>query len=155
MVSIQWTTNLIFLKTWPFTIFCCVLFSFCSKHIDSLRLFWFPRKIAHEHISGRQNKNKLKEEHVESSEQLVNRVPNSLYTSFVSVDFGKSMPVRQHSDVQSKLKVNYFFKILLYTFSEMVSWVKNNKMGHCWKWPAKKINIAQICSAHFATDEPS
>ena len=23
------------------------------------------------------------------------------------------------------------------------------------KWPAKKINNAQICSAHFATDKPS
>ena len=31
---------------------------------------------------------KLKEKHVESSEQLVNRVPTSLYTSFVSADFG-------------------------------------------------------------------
>ena len=38
------------------------------KDID-LRLFWFSRKIAHAHTSGRQNKNKLKEEHVESSEQ--------------------------------------------------------------------------------------
>ena len=73
------------------------------------------------HTSGRQNKNKLKEKHVESSEQLVNRVPNTLYTSFVSLDFGKSMPVTQHSNVQSKLKVNYFFTILLYTFSETIS----------------------------------
>ena len=29
----------------------------------------FSCKIAHAHISGRQNKNKLKEEHVESSDQ--------------------------------------------------------------------------------------
>ena len=41
----------------------------------------------HVHISGRPNKNK----HVES-EQLVNRVSTSLYTSFVSVDFEKNMP---------------------------------------------------------------
>ena len=31
---------------------------------------------------------KLKEKHVESSEQLVNRLPTSLCTSFVSADFG-------------------------------------------------------------------
>ena len=29
-----------------------------------------------------------------------------------------------------KSKVNYFFTILLYTFSETISWAKNNKMGH-------------------------
>ena len=38
-------------------------------YIDLLHLFWFSRKIVHEHISGSQNKNKLKEEHFESSEQ--------------------------------------------------------------------------------------
>ena len=46
----------------------------------------------HGHLSVRQNKNKLTEKHVESSEWLVNRVPTSLYPSFVSVDFGKNMP---------------------------------------------------------------
>ena len=45
-------------------------------------------KIAHAHISGRQNKNKMKEKHAKSSEHPVNRVP----TSFVSVDFEKNMP---------------------------------------------------------------
>ena len=47
------------------------------------------------HTSGRQNKNKLKEKHVESGEQLVNthQGSHSLYTSFVSVDFGKNMLV--------------------------------------------------------------
>ena len=43
------------------------------------------------HISGRQSKYKLKEKHPESSEQLVNRVFTSIYTSFVSVDFEKNM----------------------------------------------------------------
>ena len=63
--------------------------------IDSLP-FFFPEKFAHVHISGRQNKNKLKEKHVESSKQLVNthQSSHSLYTSFVSVDFGKNMPER-------------------------------------------------------------
>ena len=59
--------------------------------MDGLRLFWFSRKIAHARISGRKNKNKLKEKHVESSEQLVNKIPSS-YTSFVSADFEKNMP---------------------------------------------------------------
>ena len=63
----------------------------CCVNIDGLHLFWFFRKIAEAHISGRQNKNKLKENHAESSEQLVNRVPTSLCTSFVSVDFEKNM----------------------------------------------------------------
>ena len=44
------------------------------------------------HMFSRQNKNKLKEKHAESSEQLVNRDPTSIYTSFVSVDFEKNMP---------------------------------------------------------------
>ena len=60
--------------------------------IDGLRLFWFSQKIACAHISDRQNKNKLKEKHAESSEQPVNRVPTSIYTSFVSMDFQKNMP---------------------------------------------------------------
>ena len=44
------------------------------------------------HLFGRQNKNKLKEKHAESSEQLVNRDPTSIYISFVSEDFEKNMP---------------------------------------------------------------
>ena len=60
----------------------------------------FPKNCACAHI-WQANKNKLKEKHAESSEQLVNRVPTSLYTSFVSVDFEKIwQTVAQHSDVQ-------------------------------------------------------
>ena len=60
----------------------------------------FPKNCACAHIC-QANKNKLKEKHAESSEQLVNRVPTSLYTSFVSVDFEKIwQTVAQHSDVQ-------------------------------------------------------
>ena len=51
----------------------------------------FPKNCACAHI-GTQNKNKLKEKHAASSEQLVNRVPTSIYTSFVSVDFKKNIP---------------------------------------------------------------
>ena len=60
--------------------------------IDGLSLFWFSQKIAHVHISGRQNKNKLKEKHAESSEKLANRFPASIYTSFISVGFEKYIP---------------------------------------------------------------
>ena len=60
--------------------------------IDGLHLFYFFPKITHVHISGTQNKHKLKEKHVEINQQLVNRVPISLYTSFVSVDLGRNMP---------------------------------------------------------------
>ena len=67
-----------------------VLFKYLN--IDGLHLFWFSRKNVYAHISGRQTKNKLKEKHAESSEQLVNRVPTSIYTSFVSVDFERNMP---------------------------------------------------------------
>ena len=60
----------------------------------------FPKNCACAHIC-QANKNELKEKHAESSEQLVNRVPTSLYTSFVSVDFEKIwQTVAQHSDVQ-------------------------------------------------------
>ena len=39
---------------------------------------------------------------------------------------------RQLCNIQMyKSKVNYCFTILLYTFSKMISWAKNNKMGHC------------------------
>ena len=80
--------------------------------IDGLHLFWFSQKIAHAHIPGRQNENKLKEKHAESSEQLVNRVPTSIYTNFVSVDFEKKYARLPRSIRMYKSKVNYFFTIL-------------------------------------------
>ena len=55
--------------------------------LNELYLFWFSRKIAHTHISSRQNKNKLKEEH----HFIHHFITTSLYTSFVSVNFGKNM----------------------------------------------------------------
>ena len=67
-------------------LFYIIVFSILA--IDGLRFFWFSRKIAHAHICGRQNKNKLTEKDTESSEQLLNRVP----TSILSVDFVKNMP---------------------------------------------------------------
>ena len=88
------------------------------------------RKIAHAHISGRQNKNKVKEKHVESSEQLVNRFPTSIQL-FRICGFWEKYARQLRSIRMYKSKVNYFFTILLYTFSETISWAKNNKMGHC------------------------
>ena len=106
--------------------------SYCKVYagimsIDGLHLFWIPRKIVHAHISGRQNKNELKEKHTESSEHPLNRVP----TSFVSVDFKKTYARQLRSICMYKLKVDYYFTILLHTFSETISWARNNKMGHC------------------------
>ena len=69
-----------------------IIYFAVHKCTDRLHLFWFSQKIAHAHISGRQNKNKLKEKHVESSEPLVSRVPTTLYISFISADFEKNMP---------------------------------------------------------------
>ena len=81
--------------------------------IDGLRLFRFPKKPVHAHISCRQNKNKLKEKYVESSEQLVNRVPTSLYTSFVSCIFEKNcQTVAQYA----YLDVQIEGQLLLYNF---------------------------------------
>ena len=57
--------------------------------------------------------NKLKEKHVESSQQLVNRVPTSLFIhQFLICGFCKkiSQTVAQHSDVQIE------GQLLLYNF---------------------------------------
>ena len=79
-------TETSFLSLFFKMLFYIIVFSILA--IDGLRFFWFSQKIAHAHISGRQNKNKQKEKHAQSSDQLVNRVP----TSIVSVDFEKNMP---------------------------------------------------------------
>ena len=76
----------------------------------------FP-KILHTHISGRQNKNKLKEKHAESSEQLVSRVPTSIH-QFRICGFWEKYVRQLRSIRMYKSKVNYFFTILWYTFSK-------------------------------------
>ena len=91
--------------------------------------FDFPEKLRmHAHIFGRQNKNKLKEKQAESSEQLVNRDPTSIYTSFVSV-VEKNMPdgCAEFEQIEGQLLLYNFMVYLLQT----ISWAKNNKMGHC------------------------
>ena len=90
-------------RYWPFIVL--------ASYVDGLHLFWIFQKIAHAHISGSQNNNNLKEEHAESSEHPVNRVP----TSFVSVDFEKN-PVAQHLDVQIE------GQLLLYNFIVYLQW---------------------------------
>ena len=45
----------------------------------------------HTYLAGK-TKKKLKGKQAESNEQLVNRLPTRIYTSFVSVDFEKNMP---------------------------------------------------------------
>ena len=69
--------------------------------------------------------------------KLVNRVPFSLYTPIL------------YLWILGKIYLTVIYYIYL------LSWAKNNKMGQCWKWPAKKINNTHICSAHIATDKPS
>ena len=63
-------------------------YSFFDDEIDGLHLFWFSRKIAYAHISGKQNRAK------KSTRKVVNRlnwVPTSLHTSFLSLNFRKNM----------------------------------------------------------------
>ena len=81
-----------------------------KKHRQLAFVLIFPKNYTCTYIWEAQNKNKLKEKHAKSSEQLVNRVPTSIYTSFISVDFEKNMPVVQHSDEQIEGQV------LLYIF---------------------------------------
>ena len=50
----------------------------------------FPKNCACAHIWQEKQK-QTERKHAESSEQLVNRVPTSMYTSFVSVDFEKNI----------------------------------------------------------------
>ena len=81
--------------------------------------FDFPEKLRmHAHIFGRQNKNKLKEKHAESSEQLVNRDPTSIYTSFVSV-VEKNMPdgCAEFEQIEGQLLLYNFMVYLLQTIS--------------------------------------
>ena len=83
-------------------------------------------------ISGRQNKNKLKEEHVESSQQLpIEQSSHQFIHQFCICEFWEKHDRELPSIRMYKLKVNYFFTILSYIFSETISWAKNNKMGHC------------------------
>ena len=60
------------------------------------------------------------------------KVVNIQWTEFPPVSYLWILrKIQLRSIWMCKLKVNYFFTILLYTFSETISWAKNNKMGHC------------------------
>ena len=98
--------------------------------INGLCLFQFSRKIVHVHISGGQNKNKLKEKHMEITEQLV-KCSHQFIHQFQICRFGEKYARQLHSIQMYNSKVKNFFTILSYTFNEMISWAKNNKMGHC------------------------
>ena len=92
--------------------------------LNELYLFWFSRKIAHTHISSRQNKNKLKEEH----HFIHHFITTSLYTSFVSVNFGKNM--RQlHSIWMYK---SYVHSLQLYPIPSVKQYTERI-WGHCYK----------------------
>ena len=81
----------------------------------------------------------MKEKHAESSEQLVNRVPTSLYTSFVSVDFEKNMPDSYAA----------------FGCTNRIPLAKRYPEQRITKWVTAKNDRVQLCSAHFATDKPS
>ena len=98
---------------------------------DGLHLFWFSRKTVHAHISGRQNKNKLKKEHVEISEQTLLSSHQFIHQFFVC-EFWEKCARQLRSIWMFKSEVNHFFTILSYTISETMSWGKN-KMGHCYE----------------------
>ena len=79
----------------------------------------FPKNCACAHI-WQANKNKLKEKHAESSEQLVTEFP-PVYTPvsylWILRKYGRQLrSIRMYKS---------------YTFSETISRAKNNKMGHC------------------------
>ena len=125
---------------------------FTATITDDLNLFWFSRKIAHAHISGRQNKKKLKEKNVESSDHLVNKVLTSLYNSFISVDFGKNMPecCTTFGCINSRSTTS-----LQYYRIPSAKWYPEQRIT---KWVNAKIDrlrkyITHVCSPHFATDK--
>ena len=123
---------------------------------DGLHLFWFSRKTVHAHISGRQNKNKLKK----NTWKLANKlywVPTSLYTSFLSVNFGENVPDSCAAFGCSNRKSTtslQFYRIpsAKRCLEGRIKWVTAMRRE---KWPAEKINNARICSAHFAIGKPS
>ena len=121
-------------------------------------MFWFSWKIVHVYISGREKKNKLKEKHMESSEKLVNRVPTSLNTSFVSVNFGNnisdSCTAFRCTNWRSATSLQFYCtpSAKQYLEQRITKWVTTIRRE---KGPAKKINNAQISSAHCAIDKPS
>ena len=129
-------------------------YSFFDDEIDGLHLFWFSRKIAYAHISGKQNRAK------KSTRKVVNRlnwVPTSLHTSFVSMNFGKNMSdscaafgcTNQRSSTSLQF---YRIPSAKRYLERRIKWVTT-----MWKekWLAEKINCARISSAHFVTGKPS
>ena len=86
----------------------------------------------------------------------LNWVPTSLYTSFVSVNFGKNMPDSWAAfgctNERSSTSLQFYCIPLAKQHPEQrIKWVTAMRRE---KWPAEKINNAQIWSAHFVTGKP-
>ena len=100
------------------------------------------------------NKKRLKEKHVENSEQLVNRAPTSFYTNFVSVDFEKSMPdscaAFACTNRRSTTSLQFYCipSAKGYPEQRITKWLtaENDQL---------RKQITHVCSAHFATDKTS
>ena len=103
------------------------------------------------YISGEQSKNKLKEKHAESTEQLVNRVPTSFYTSFVSVDFEENVPdscaAFECTNRRSNTSLQFYriHSAKQYPEQRITKWLttENDRL---------RKQITNVCSAHFATN---
>ena len=88
---------------------------------------------------------------MESTEQLVNRVPTSFYTNFVSVDFEKNLPDSGAAFECTNRRSNtslQFYRIhsaKQYPEQRITKWLttENDRL---------RKQITNVCSAHFATN---
>ena len=127
--------------------------------IDSLHLFWkicFPVKLRMRTFLAGKTKINWKK----STWKVVTRlnwVPNSLYTSFVSVNFGENMlnscAAFGCTNWRSSTSLQFYRIPSAKRYPEQkTKWVTALRRA---KWPTEILNNAQICSAHFATGKPS
>ena len=94
-----------------------------------------------------------------SMQEVVNRhiwVPTSLYTSFVSVNFGENMPESWAAfactNQRSSTSLQFYCILSAQQYPEQrIKWVTAMRRE---KWPAEKINNTRICKAHFVTGKP-
>ena len=145
--------------------FCCVCFVSFNFFLFFLVFLWvlltacicfdFPVKLRMcANLAGKTKTNWKK-----STWEVVNRlnwVPASLYTSFVSVNFGKNMPdscaAFGFTNRRSSTSLQFYRIPSAKRHPERrIKWVTTMRKE---KWPVKKINKARICSAHFVTGKP-
>ena len=118
--------------------------------------FDFPVKLRmRTHLAGKTKTNWKK-----STWKVVNRlnwVPTSLYTSFVSVNFGENTPdscaAFECTNRRSSTSLQFYCIPSAKRYPERrIKWVTAMTTE---KWSAEKKNNARTCSAHFVTGKPS